>query len=71
MSWKENAKRAGAAVAIASTIASTPDQKLANTTSTNRQAKAQMRDRANEQAARLRTETGAKGNRTGGSGKSK
>ena len=69
MSIKDNLKRAGAAAAIVGTVNSAPNQPLANTAVTRAQAKAAMKDRANEQAARLRTETSAKGNRNRGSGK--
>ncbi len=71
MGWKDNVKRAGAAAAIVGTVASVPDQKAANIAATRAQAKAAMQDRANERAARLRSETTAKGNRSGGSGRNK
>lgn len=69
MGMKDKLKRAGAAAAIVTTVHAAPDQKPANIAVTNNQAKAAMRDRANKRAARLRTETGAKGSRIGGSGK--
>ncbi|MFV8141832.1 hypothetical protein ACNQR7_30055 [Mycolicibacterium senegalense] len=67
MGITDKAKRAGAALGIASTIAQTPTDKLANTATTNREAKQLMERRAAEQASRLRGETNAKGNRDRGS----
>lgn len=69
MSNWDRAKRAGAAISIASTIASTPTEKLANTATTNSQAKALMRREAADRASRLRAESSAKGNRDRGTGK--
>lgn len=61
------AKNAAAVGGIIAGVAGSPVESSANIARTNDQAKAQMKDRANAQASRLRSETRAKGIRSGGS----
>lgn len=71
MGMKDKAKAAAAAGGMMWNVASAPIDNTANTADTNREAKAMLRDRANNDAARMRGETRAKGTRNGGSSGSK
>ncbi|MFV9459215.1 MULTISPECIES: hypothetical protein [Rhodococcus] len=68
MGWKDKAKAAGTAAGIVVNMATAPVQNTGNIADSKREGKAMMRDRANNDASRMRGETRAKGVRNGGSG---
>lgn len=71
MGMKDKAKAAAAAGGLMWNVASAPTLNTANMADTKKEAKALMRDRANNEASRMRGETSAKGARNSGNGRNK
>lgn len=71
MGMVDKAKAAAAAGSIMWNVATAPIDNTANTADTKAEGSAMLRDRANNEAARMRGETGAKGARRGGSSRNK
>ncbi len=66
MGWKDKAKAAGTAAGIVVNMATAPVQNTGNIADSKREGKAMMRDRANNDASRMRGETRAKASVTAG-----
>ncbi|AOD24700.1 hypothetical protein IM25_23840 (plasmid) [Rhodococcus sp. p52] len=67
----DKAKAAATAGSIMWNVASAPIENTGNTADTKAEGSALLRDRANNEAARMRSETSAKGTRNGGNSRNK